>query len=68
MNEKTMDEIRVEIHNLATGSMEEASKAIFSAQEEILIAFIAKYGIQPDEAALCFQGSRFWVEKRNKDE
>lgn len=41
---------------------------ILSRREEIVEAFIAKHGFEPDEAVLVEQrtatGSRFWVEKR----
>lgn len=41
---------------------------ILSRREEIVEAFIAKYGFEPDEAVLVERrtatGSRFWVERR----
>lgn len=67
MTIKTMDEIREEIQGIAKQCMDEALKTIINTKEEILIAFIAKYGLQPDEIAMCYQGTRCWVEKRIKD-
>ena len=64
----TMDEIREELNTIARESMEEAIKNIISMKEEILIAFIAKQGLQPDEVVICYQGTRCWVEKRFKEE
>lgn len=44
----------------------ERAKAIALKQEEILEAFIAKYGYEPDEMVLCYCPSKneFWVRKR----
>jgi hypothetical protein len=41
---------------------------VYAQREEILTAFVAKYGCGPEEAVQVFQacpeGFRFWVEKR----
>lgn len=45
----------------------ERAKEIAERKEEILEAFVAKYGYQPDEMILCDQPStgKFWIEKRS---
>lgn len=50
------------IHDLAIKNAED----IAARKEEILEAFVAKYGYQPDEMILCEQPSigKFWVEKK----
>lgn len=46
----------------------EKVRQVMARREEILTAFIAKYGHQPDEMVMCEQPStgKFWVEKRSK--
>lgn len=43
-------------------------KEITERREDVLQAFVAKYGYHPDEIAICEQPSegRWWVEKRSK--
>lgn len=44
------------------------AKEIIERREEVLEAFIAKYGYQPDEMIICEQPSKgkWWVEIRHK--
>lgn len=37
---------------------------ILANREEILRAFIAKYGCEPDEVVQVWQNEKWWVEKR----
>lgn len=39
---------------------------IMAQREEVLAAFIAKYGFQPDEFVQCSQGGRWWVERKRQ--
>lgn len=50
------------LHELAF----EKARKIASIHEEVLEAFVAKYGYQPDEMVMCLQPSenKFWVEHR----
>jgi len=64
---KTIDEMREEFQALFKISVEEAIKKIHDTQEEIMIAFMAKYKLYPEEVRLCYQGTNFWVEKRIKE-
>lgn len=61
---KTIDDWREEINELFLKSSNEALKLINNMQTEIIIAFCAKYNLQPNEVVLCYQGNKFWVEKR----
>jgi hypothetical protein len=45
-------------------SATDAAKMMVESQTEIMIAFMAKYGIQPNECILCYQGNKFWVESK----
>ena len=65
---KTMDDWREEFNELFKKSTNEAMKIMLNCSTDILIAFCAKYGIQPDEAILCYQGNKFWVEKKEMTE
>lgn len=58
-----MNDIQQELEKLAFEKM----KDVANRREEILTAFIAKYGCQPDDLILYEQPSmnRFWVEKKN---
>lgn len=44
------------------------AKEIIEKREEVLEAFVAKYGYQPDEMVICEQPSQglWWVDKRSK--
>lgn len=64
--QKTIEDFREEINELFKKSSCEAAKFMVNCQTEIMIAFCAKYAIQPDEIILCYQGNRFWVEKKDK--
>jgi hypothetical protein len=55
-----MDEIREELSKKSI----DAWKMFNEMQEEILIAFMAKYGLQPEEVVLCHQGTKIWVERK----
>jgi len=46
-------------------SVEEFSLKLSEMQEEIILGFLAKYNIQPDQIRLCYQGNNFWVEKKD---
>jgi hypothetical protein len=61
---KTMDEYRIEFTELFLESAQEFAIKLGECQSEILLAFCAKYGMQPDEAVLLYQGNKFWVEKK----
>ena len=63
----TIDEYREEIQKAAEVSMEAATKMISDNQENILIAFVAKYGLPPEEIVSCFQNGKFWVEKKTEE-
>ncbi len=58
----TDDLVRTHIQNVLDG--------IHSQREEILRAFIAKYGCEPDEVVQVENttptGTRWWVERRKK--
>lgn len=41
-----------------------AIRDVSANREEILRAFVAKYGFEPDEAVQVQQGGKWWVEKR----
>ena len=63
---KTIEEWRQEIlHELMMKSANDAAKLMNEMQSEILIAFCAKYNLQPDQAVLCYQGNKFWVDKKD---
>ncbi len=40
--------------------------AIMAQREEILAAFVAKYGVGPGRVVQCTQGNRWWVELRDE--
>jgi hypothetical protein len=63
---KTIEEWRLEINDLFTKSVNEAAKIMNDMQSEIIIAFCAKYGLEPNQCILCYQGNKFWVEKKDK--
>ncbi len=62
--DKTIEEFRQEINDLMVKCSNDAVKMMVNMQSEIMIAFCAKYGLQPDEVILCYQGNKFWVEKK----
>ena len=51
-----------------TQTIREAWQRILDTREEILQAFVAKYGLQPDEVVMVERrtstGSQWWVERR----
>ena len=58
LNKSELDKlVKIKLHNISV------------MREEILVAFIAKYGYEPDEMIINEQPStgRFWVEKRTED-
>lgn len=63
---KTIEEWREEINGLFVKSANETAKLLAHMQSEILIAFCAKYSIMPDQATLCYQANKIWVERLNK--
>ena len=63
---RPMHEIREEIQQIAKENIDFAMKIIDNIKEEILIAFLAKYGAQPDEIVCCYKDGEWWVEKRIK--
>lgn len=46
--------------------LQEQLLRIEEQREEILEAFIAKYGFHPDEAIQVTQGNKWWVERKEK--
>lgn len=62
---KTIEEWREELNALFLKSSAESLKIMHDMQSEIIIAFIAKYKLQPEEVIMCFQNNTFWVEKKN---
>lgn len=62
---KTIEEWRIDLYSKLEKSVEEAMKTIINCHEEILIAFCAKYKIPPNEIVVCYEGNKFWVEKRS---
>ena len=60
---KTIEEWRIELNNLMNKNSEEAIKIMCEVSEEIVIAFCAKYKLNPEEAISVYQGNKFWVEK-----
>lgn len=62
---KTIEEWREKVNKLVQDKSNEMAKLIIDHQSEIMLAFCAKYGLMPDEIVLCYQGNRFWVEKKN---
>ena len=65
--ETTIEEWRDKLKEAFKNSAFEFSQLIANSQSEIIIAFCAKYGLLPDECVLCYQGNKFWVEKKRKD-
>ena len=61
---KTMEELRKEFNSIFHNKCEEFALKIMECQDEIILAFMAKYGLQPDECVLCYQENKFWVEKK----
>jgi hypothetical protein len=64
--EKTMDDWRININEFMNKSVKEAAEIYINMQDEIIIAFCAKYKIMPDKAVLIYQGNKFWVENKTK--
>jgi hypothetical protein len=63
LTNKTMEMWQKEISDLAKESATIAVQKIAECREEILIAFLAKYNMQPNEAVIVQQGLKTWVEK-----
>jgi predicted Holliday junction resolvase-like endonuclease len=63
---KTIEEHRKEIQSLAEKSVKESVDLIHSISEEIMIAFMAKYKLSPEQCVLKYQGNKFWVEKKDE--
>lgn len=61
---KTIEEWRDELQAIVKISVDEASRLIANSKEEILIAFMAKYSLQPNECIVCYSGDKFWVERK----
>lgn len=55
--------IRGELHKRAY----EATKLIIAQRNEILKAFIAKYGWEPEFTVQVQQGSKWWCERRDPE-
>src|ERR1700679_3112234 len=64
---KDIEEHREILQGIATESMEEAVKIIIECHEEIVIAFMAKYKLSPEDVITCHEGNKFWVEKRDDE-
>ncbi len=64
---KTIEEIRIELDKVFKESSDQAIIAMTNMQEEIVIAFCAKYGLHPEECISCYQDNKFWVEKRSDE-
>lgn len=64
--QKTIEEFRQELSELIKKSSNEAAKLMANMQEEIIIAFIAKYKLQPEEVILFYEGNKFWVEPKSE--
>lgn len=62
---KSIEEWREEINEMVRKSQNDAAKLMVDMQTEIMIAFAAKYKLQPNEVILCYQGNKFWVEKKD---
>lgn len=63
----TIEEIRIELNALFKDSAEKAMKVMADTQEEIVIAFCAKYGLHPEECISVYQDNKFWVEKKSDE-
>lgn len=63
---QTMDEFRVLLSDTSK-TIYEIHKLINEWKDDIIIAFIAKYGMQPDEVVIHHKGGSFlFVKKMNR--
>jgi len=60
----TIEEWRESINDMMKKSANDAAQIMIDMSAEIVIAFCAKYHLQPEEAVLCYQGNKFWVDKK----
>lgn len=58
-----IDDFREEMQPIFMKDIDDFMKKLNNCKEEIILAFIAKYGLQPDEVRLCYQENTFWVDK-----
>lgn len=63
----TIEEWRESINDMMKKSANDAAKIMTDMSTEIVIAFCAKYHLQPEEAVLCYQGNKFWVDQKDKN-
>lgn len=68
---KTIEQYREDLTDIVKKSVDSFVRKTTECKEEILLAFIAKYGCHPDEIVACQMTrpdgvTEFWVEKKNE--
>lgn len=54
------------LHLAMNDSIQVFNKTLYECREEILVAFMAKYGLQPDECEQVIQGNIWYVRRKEK--
>lgn len=68
---KTIEKYREDLTDIVKKSMDSFVQKTIECKEEILLAFIAKYGCHPDDVIACQMTNKngvikFWVEKKDE--
>ena len=68
---KTIEQHREDLTDILKKSIDDFVQKTSECKEEILLAFIAKYGCHPDEVVACQMTNhngvtQFWVEKKHE--
>lgn len=63
--------MKCDLDDIISFKINEFYSKLNETKEEIIRAFIAKYGLPPDEIELCEQdmdyGKRFWIQRRTPE-
>ena len=64
MSGRSIEELKKYISDILVNHSHEFAAKLSQCREEIILAFMAKYGLQPNQCKLIYQDNEFWVEAK----